>query len=700
MSHEGGNNPSTVSSLLGLTPPGLDFCLSLKAGGAGASNGNERRSLPILGAPLVGGKVTELNKQLADGNVHEKAPLSRVRTPGVFPSSPFIPPPPPIELRKTDSNRRSRSSEAPGLAAPAPPVQIKLFVGGLPPSVDEIALRILFSLFGSVTEVVVLRDKVSNRHRNCAFVRMRSLTDADRAIRELGRTQNLGPPLDSLSVRYAAGEAERLGFPSCGYGGGAMPGVDEAKLFVGSLPKDVKEHEVRALFEQYGSVQEVFLLRHNNGDSGSRPKKGPSGSAFVRFAYKEQALHAISSLAGRYVMPNVARGLEVRFAAARRRQPASNTVATGSGLHALPEAPSENLDRETLSASARQGVPESTTGDAWLEAEPWEELLSLAGEALGFPQQANSGKTERMPLEGSISPVSCRVSLDLTILSERAILDRPADFSNWIAPHKNRGLESTLLPSLLLANGPGLDVETGNGVGSPAVPSESYKGTESRLCHEEKSHGPPGANLFILHIPNEWTGDDLLRHFSPFGALKSAKIAVDRHTRRNRGFAFVDYQDVNSAIAAVSIMDGYQVNGKRLKVRIKTEEAYEEALMLENVILDRHNRLLPQEQLLGGSTRQEDPQTLAASLLDIAAKNGSIAALLEESFQQSSEQTTAAQSAVSKDMDELSGLLSRSLQLCDLISPAGLVGLPAENDRSNAEQVPLKTSFLPGIHLV
>ncbi|XP_026191779.1 CUGBP Elav-like family member 1-A [Cyclospora cayetanensis] len=502
---------------------------------------------------------------------------------------------------------------------------------------------------------------------------MRSLTDADRAIRELGRTQNLGPPLDSLSVRYAAGEAERLGFPSCGYGGGAMPGVDEAKLFVGSLPKDVKEHEVRALFEQYGSVQEVFLLRHNNGDSGSRPKKGPSGSAFVRFAYKEQALHAISSLAGRYVMPSqfeshepipvhirkeqlqklfaaplpppnrcslltaifyVARGLEVRFAAARRRQPASNTVATGSGLHALPEAPSENLDRETLSASARQGVPESTTGDAWLEAEPWEELLSLAGEALGFPQQTNSGKTEHMPLEGSISPVSCRVSLDLTILSERAILDRPADFSNWIAPHKpreedlavcvqNRGLESTLLPSLLLANRPGLDVETGNGVGSPAVPSESYEGTESRLCHEEKSHGPPGANLFILHIPNEWTGDDLLRHFSPFGALRSAKIAVDRHTRRNRGFAFVDYQDVNSAIAAVSIMDGYQVNGKRLKVRIKTEEAYEEALMLENVILDRHNTLLPQEQLLGGSTRQEDPQTLAASLLDIAAKNGS-----------------------------------------------------------------------------
>lgn len=51
-------------------------------------------------------------------------------------------------------------------------------------------------------------------------------------------------PLESLYIRYAAGEAERLGFPISG-AGGAKPGVDEAKLFVGSLPKDVKEHEVR-----------------------------------------------------------------------------------------------------------------------------------------------------------------------------------------------------------------------------------------------------------------------------------------------------------------------------------------------------------------------------------------------------------------------------------------------------------------------
>lgn len=46
-----------------------------------------------------------------------------------------------------------------------------------------------------------------------------------------------------LQVKYAVGEAERLGLPSSS-GGGAAAGVDQAKLFVGSLPRDVKEEDV------------------------------------------------------------------------------------------------------------------------------------------------------------------------------------------------------------------------------------------------------------------------------------------------------------------------------------------------------------------------------------------------------------------------------------------------------------------------
>lgn len=46
-----------------------------------------------------------------------------------------------------------------------------------------------------------------------------------------------------LQVKYAVGEAERLGLPSSS-SGGAAAGIDQAKLFVGSLPRDVKEEDV------------------------------------------------------------------------------------------------------------------------------------------------------------------------------------------------------------------------------------------------------------------------------------------------------------------------------------------------------------------------------------------------------------------------------------------------------------------------
>lgn len=133
-----------------------------------------------------------------------------------------------------------------------------------------------------------------------------------------------------MHVRYAMGECQRLGLPTSG-SGGATPGVDQAKLFVGSLPKDVKEPEVghvfaadsdaccrggcrrpppvsstasaqvRAVFERYGKVEEVFLMRDNS--SWGRLRKGRTGCAFVRFALKEQAFHAIANLSGKYTMP-------------------------------------------------------------------------------------------------------------------------------------------------------------------------------------------------------------------------------------------------------------------------------------------------------------------------------------------------------------------------------------------------------------
>ncbi|KAL8425145.1 hypothetical protein Efla_006106 [Eimeria flavescens] len=582
MNQEGGGEQSVASLLPELGACGLDFGLGLAAARACTTS-----LLPVGLAAL-----SDPNNMQSEQQQQQQQPLPLLHAAGGAPQT-LAPTAVPAEQL---SSVGAANPGPPLLAAPAPPVEIKLFVGGVPPTLEEEPLRVLFTLFGPVLDVVVLRDRVSNRHKGCAFVRMKSLADADRAIRELS-DQSLNPPLETLYIRYAAGEAERLGFPHSG-AGGAKPGVDEAKLFVGSLPKDVKEHDVRALFERYGHVQEVFLLRNNT--AGSRSRNGPSGSAFVRFAYKEQALYAIACLGGKHVIPNTTRPLEVRFAAAKRRNSES---------------------RDHLNSSLRMGEeapgPLAASAAPWHEAEVWADYLTGARQADAFNFSTGTTPAD-MPVHPPVSAVTRAAAargleappLDAALLPQGRSIGLDDD------PASHQGAFARLVENLEF-----------QGDASDGVLGDSRDSLKGRRVRDKKAHGPPGANVFIFHIPNEWTSGDLLRHFSPFGPLISARIAVDRHTRRNRGFAFVNYQDVNSAIVAVGTMDGFQVNGKRLKVRIKKgEEGYAEALMLgkQQPSLDQSgNRRRPPVRLSGAPTTQEEPQDfVASSLLEIAKSGG------------------------------------------------------------------------------
>ncbi|KJP88705.1 hypothetical protein AK88_01586 [Plasmodium fragile] len=91
-----------------------------------------------------------------------------------------------------------------------------------------------------------------------------------------------------------------------------------------------------------------------------------------------------------------------------------------------------------------------------------------------------------------------------------------------------------------------------------------------------KLNGPNGSNLFIFHIPSEWTDMDLFQHFCCFGNIISSKIQRD-NTGRNSGFGFVSYDNILSAQHAIQFMNGYFVNNKYLKVQLKKGEAAEKA---------------------------------------------------------------------------------------------------------------------------
>lgn len=63
------------------------------------------------------------------------------------------------------------------------------------------------------------------------------------------------------------------------------------------------------------------------------------------------------------------------------------------------------------------------------------------------------------------------------------------------------------------------------------------------------------------------TGEASLREvFSKFGHVGSCKLITDKETGRSKGFGFVEMETNQSAQAAISSLDGRDLDGRSIKV--------------------------------------------------------------------------------------------------------------------------------------
>lgn len=74
--------------------------------------------------------------------------------------------------------------------------------------------------------------------------------------------------------------------------------------------------------------------------------------------------------------------------------------------------------------------------------------------------------------------------------------------------------------------------------------------------------------LYIGNLPFSATEESLSQLFSGTGTVVSTSIITDRETGRSKGFAFVEMSNAQEAEDAVKKLDGFDFNGRSLRVNI------------------------------------------------------------------------------------------------------------------------------------
>ena len=74
--------------------------------------------------------------------------------------------------------------------------------------------------------------------------------------------------------------------------------------------------------------------------------------------------------------------------------------------------------------------------------------------------------------------------------------------------------------------------------------------------------------LFVGNLPYSVGDDDLETACADHGSVVSVVVIRDRETGRSRGFGFVEMETEEMAEAAARALDGFEMDGRRLRVNV------------------------------------------------------------------------------------------------------------------------------------
>ncbi|XP_017024304.1 CUGBP Elav-like family member 2 isoform X4 [Drosophila kikkawai] len=450
------------------------------------------------------------------------------------------------------------------------PDNIKMFVGQVPKSMDETQLREMFEEYGPVHSINVLRDKATGISKGCCFVTFYTRRAALKAQDALHNVKTLNGMYHPIQMKPADSENR-----------------NERKLFVGMLNKKLNENDVRKLFEVHGAIEECTVLRDQNGQS--------KGCAFVTFATKHAAISAIKvTLSQNKIMEGCTSPLVVKFADTQKEKEqkkiqqiqanlwnlASNIniplgqTATTVSTPILPNPPQQASP--VLGADAI--TPASIQLLQQLQAVGLQQQLLQALTGLGAAQQSSSATdTSAAAAAGLLTPMTVQNLAAIAAMTQPSLTNAAAAAAAATSPGS---AQLTNTAALLWSDpNPLASAYMSTAAGLPQFGSASALSTSplasvalsaaAAAAAGKQIEGPEGCNLFIYHLPQEFTDTDLASTFLPFGNVISAKVFIDKQTSLSKCFGFVSFDNPEAAQVAIKAMNGFQVGTKRLKVQLK-----------------------------------------------------------------------------------------------------------------------------------
>jgi len=291
--------------------------------------------------------------------------------------------------RSRSRHRRSRSRERRRSRSPRERIREKTPDGPAPSEDDrdertvfcmQLSQRIrsrdleeFFSAVGKVREVKLIADKHSKRSKGIAYVEFRNMESVPLAL-GLNGQKLLGVP---IIVQPTQSEKNKVAAANNLLSKAAQ---GPTKLYVGNLHENISEEMLKAVFQPFGRVDLVQIIRDNETNASK-------GYAFITFAEAQQAKQALDQLNGFDIA-----GRPIRL----------NTVSSNAEVSTSALGGPSFLDNEAIE---RNGIDLGTTGRLQLMAKLAEgtglKVPSSAQHALMVGQQMGLGLQGSQPIPGT-----------------------------------------------------------------------------------------------------------------------------------------------------------------------------------------------------------------------------------------------------------------------------------------------------------